>query len=229
MIGGSDRSDTQVTGMAAAEPQYDIIIVAQAEETAHGEETAVPAGAEGEHATSELQTSTGGHGGEEHGGAFPPFDSTTFASQLLWLALTFGVLYLMMSKLALPRIGEILEVRRDRIEGDLAEADRLRQKTDQAIEAYEAELADARQKAHAIAEEKRGEVKAELDKSRAEVEAELAEKMAAAEARIQQTKNDALKNVDDIAAETAAVLVSQIGSKVSEKDARAAVASVVKG
>jgi len=219
----------QVTGMAAADTQYDIIIVAQADNAAHGEETDVTVAPEGEHAEGEVHTSTGADGGAEHGGAFPPFDSTTFASQLLWLALTFGVLYLVMSKLALPRIGEILEVRRDRIEGDLAEADRLRQRTDQAIEAYEAELADARQKAHAIAEEKRGEVKAEQDKSRAEVEAELGEKMAAAEARIQQTKDDALKNVDDIAAETAAALVSQIGGKVSEKDARAAVNSVVKG
>jgi F-type H+-transporting ATPase subunit b len=215
--------------MAAAETQYDIIIVAQAEETAHGEETAVTAGTEGGSADGELHTSTEADGGEEHAVTFPPFDATTFASQLLWLALTFGVLYLMMSKLALPRIGEILEVRRDRIEGDLAEADRLRQKTDQAIEAYEAELADARQKAHAIAEERRGEVKAELEKSRAEVEAELGDRMAVAEARIQQTKDEALKNVDDIAAETAAALVSQIGGKVTAKEARAAVNSVVKG
>jgi F-type H+-transporting ATPase subunit b len=213
--------------MTAADTQYDIILVAQADNAASSGD-AVLATPAGDHAAGDLQTSTGAPAAHE-GTKFPPFDATTFASQLLWLALTFGLLYLMMSKLALPRIGEILEVRRDRIEGDLAEAERLRQKTDQAIEAYEAELADARQKAHAIAEEKRGEVKADLDKSRAEVEAGLAEKMAAAEARIQQTKNDALKNVDDIAVETAVALVSQIGAKVSEKDARAAVASVVKG
>jgi F-type H+-transporting ATPase subunit b len=72
-------------------------------------------------------------------------------------------------------------------------------------------------------------VKAELDQSRGKVEEELAEKMAAAEVRIQQTKSEALENVDDIAAETAMALVSQIGTKVSEKDARAAVDRVVKG
>jgi F-type H+-transporting ATPase subunit b len=187
----------------------------------------VPGTADGTDVTGELHETTGADGHETT--VFPPFDATTFGSQLLWLALTFGALYLLMSKLALPRIGEILEVRRDRIEGDLAEADRLRQKTDQAIESYETELAEARKKAHGIAEERRADVKAELDQSRGKVEEELAEKMAAAEVRIQQTKSEALENVDDIAAETAMALVSQIGTKVSEKDARAAVDSVVKG
>ena len=98
-----------------------------------------------------------------HHVVFPPFDATTFGSQLLWLAITFAALYLLMSRVALPRIGEILEVRRDRIEGDLAEADRLRQKTDQAIAAYEAALAEARQKAHGIAEDTRSELKREME------------------------------------------------------------------
>lgn len=164
-----------------------------------------------------------------HKEAFPPFDSTTFGSQILWLALMFGVLYLLMKRVALPRIGEILEVRRDRIEGDLAEADRLRQKTDQAISAYEAALAEARKKAHGIAEETRAGLKREMDTSRAKVESQLSERMATAEASIQATKADALTNVDDIAAQTAVAIVSAISGKVGIKDARDAVASVVKG
>lgn len=159
---------------------------------------------------------------------FPPFDSSTFPSQLLWLAITFGALYLLMSKLALPRIGEILEVRRDRIEGDLAEAERLRQQTDEAISAYETELAEARQKAHEIAEKTRGEIKADIDQKRSKVEADLSKKMAAAEARIQQTKSEALSHVDEIAADTAAVMVTRIAGKVTAKAARDAVAAVEK-
>ncbi len=160
---------------------------------------------------------------------FPPFDSTTFGPQLFWLALTFGILYLLMSRIALPRIGEILEVRRDRIEGDLAEAERLRQKTDQAIQTYESELADARAKSHGIADETRNKIKSEMSEKRREVEADLAKQVAAAEARIEKTKADALANVDQIAAETTVALVGKLSGKVSIKTARSAVSAIVKG
>ena len=147
----------------------------------------------------------------------------------MWLAITFGALYVIMARVALRRIGEILEVRQDRIESDLAEADRMRQRTDQAIEAYEKELAEARQKAHGIAEQTRSDNSAAADARRAEVEAELAKQMGAAESRIQATKADALKNVDSIAAETAAALVSQIGGTVTDKQAQSAVQKVLEG
>lgn len=166
---------------------------------------------------------------DAHAEAFPPFDPATFGSQLLWLAITFAALYLLMSRLALPRIGEILEVRRDRIEGDLAEADRLRQKTDQAIEAYESALANARQKAHGIAEETRAELKRETEKSRTEVETDLTSRVNAAEQSIQATKAEALKSVDEIAAQTAVSVVTALTGKVSIAEAREAVAEVVKG
>lgn len=197
-----------------------VIVVAQAE---HGE-TEVHA----TDAATETHAGTEAAGGE-HGGAFPPFDPTHFASQLLWLALTFGALYLLMSRMALPRIGEIIEVRRDRIESDLAEADRMRQRTDQAIAAYEAELAEARKKAHGIAEDTRAKLKAETDAIRQKVEAELSKKMAAAEASIQETKRAALANVDEIAADTAQAIVAQISGKATAKQAKDAVAKVVKG
>ena len=179
--------------------------------------------------TSHLTTSTEVLGEEEHSGAFPPFDPATFGSQILWLAITFAALYVLMSKVALPRIGEILEVRRDRIEGDLAEADRLRQKTDQAIADYEAALNEARKKAHGIAEATRDEIKGETEKSRAAVEADLQTRVNAAEASIRATKDEALKNVDEIAAQTAVSVVASVSSKVSIADARAAVKEVVKG
>src|SRR5713226_4107678 len=83
----------------------------------------------------------------EHGRGFPPFDAHSFASQLIWLALTFIALYLLMSRVALPRIGSILEERRRHIEADLAEAQRLKGDSDAAIAAYEKALADARGRA----------------------------------------------------------------------------------
>src|SRR5215468_11681227 len=88
--------------------------------------------------------------GSERGQGFPPFDAHTFPSQLLWLALTFIALYLLMSRVALPRVGSILEDRRKHIEGDLAEANRLKGESDAAIAAHEKALAEARGRAQAL-------------------------------------------------------------------------------
>jgi F-type H+-transporting ATPase subunit b len=79
------------------------------------------------------------------GGAFPPFDPSTFPSQLLWLAITFGLFYLFLKRVVLPRVGGILEVRRDRIAQDLDQAARMKSEADAAVAAYEQELAEARQ------------------------------------------------------------------------------------
>ena len=83
-------------------------------------------------------------GGEAHSAGFPPFDSSTFASQLLWLAISFGLFYWLLSTKVLPRISGILEARADRIARDLAEAQRLKAESDAAGAAYEAALAAAR-------------------------------------------------------------------------------------
>ena len=91
----------------------------------------------------------------EHGKGFPPFDSSTFASQLLWLVITFVALYLLMSRVALPRVGAIIENRQKRIAGDLAEAQGMKDQSDAAIAAYEKALAEARGRAQALANETR--------------------------------------------------------------------------
>ncbi len=87
----------------------------------------------------------------EHGGGFPPFESHTFASQLIWLALAFGLLYYLMDKIALPRIQAILHDRATRLSSDLDEAQRLKAEADAAGAAYEKSLSDAQAKAQAIA------------------------------------------------------------------------------
>src|ERR1700722_3162372 len=101
-----------------------------------------------------------------HAKVFPPFDKQTFPSQLLWLALTFAALYLLMSKIALPRIDSILERRRARIAGDRAEALRLKGLSDAAIAAYEKALADARGRAQALVNESRRRQAAEAEAGR---------------------------------------------------------------
>ena len=105
---------------------------------------------------------------------FPPLDPGTFAPQLFWLALTFGLLYLLLKRFALPRVGEVIEERRDRIERDLAQAEKLKAETEQALANYEQALGEARAKASAIAKDMRDKLTAEVDEERAKVDAEIA-------------------------------------------------------
>jgi F-type H+-transporting ATPase subunit b len=213
----------------------DIIIVAQADAVQNGvvapaEEHATDAAATHDaadaHATTETHASTEAHA---EGGHFPPFDPAGFGGQLLWLAITFGALYLLMSRVALPQIGSIIDTRRARIDGDLAEAERLRKETEKASAAYEAALAEARKNAQAIAEETRASIKADIDNRRADVEAGLNTRISEAEARIAATKAAAMANVDDIAAETAQAVVARIAGDATVEEARDAVAAVQKG
>lgn len=141
---------------------------------------------------------------------FPPFDSTTFASQLLWFAITFALLYYVMAKVALPRIAGILEDRRDRIASDLDLAESLKQDSEAALESYETELAEARARANAIAEGARDGAKQAAAAKRASVESNLAEKLAAAEERIGEIKSKALADVGEIATETTEALVATL-------------------
>lgn len=155
---------------------------------------------------------------------FPPFDQTTFASQILWLAITFGLFYYLMAKVALPRISSILEVRSDRIATDLDEANRLKEESDAALAAYEQELADAKARAHTIAQEARDKAKADLDAKRVKVEADLASKIADAESRIADIKKSAMGEVDTIAADTTEALIKElIGGKVTKAEVKSAV------
>ena len=149
------------------------------------------------------------HGG---GGNFPPFDPTFYGSQLLWLAITFGALYYILSKVALPRLAGILEERRDRIASDLDEAERLKRETDQAIEDYETALADARAKAQKIASETRDSLNAELADKRHAAEAALADKVAAAEQKIAGIRATAMGEIEGIARDAAAAIVEQVAS-----------------
>ena len=143
-------------------------------------------------------------------GAFPPFAVETFPSQLLWLAITFGVFYYLMSKVALPRISSILEMRKDRVAADLDEANRLDEEGKAAVAAYEQATAEARANGNAIAQKARAEAKSRSDAARERAEADLATHMAEAEARIAEVRTSAMAEVETIAADTAEALVEQL-------------------
>ena len=149
-------------------------------------------------------------GAVHEGGSFPPFDANNFAPQLIWLAITFGALYLLMSRIALPRVASILDKRQNTISGDLDEATRMRTQADEAGAAYEKTLADAKGRAQATAQQNRDKVTAESDARRKTLEAELNAKLDAAEQQIAATKAQAMSNVGAIAHEAADAIVRQI-------------------
>lgn len=182
-------------------------------------------------AEGQLHTETGvAHDDGHASGVFPPFDPSTYPSQLLWLVLTFGIFYMLMQKVIVPRIGGILENRHDRIAQDLDEASRLKAEADAAIETYEKELSAARAKAGQIATAARDSAKAKADADRAAVEAELAAKLDKAAAGIAEIKAKAFADVDEIAGETVSAIVEQlIGGKVTKADITAAVNAAAKG
>ncbi|RIK98694.1 MAG: F0F1 ATP synthase subunit B' [Proteobacteria bacterium] len=160
---------------------------------------------------------------EQHGGGtsahtsadggkppFPPFESHTFASQLVWLVISFVILYLIVARMALPRVGGIIAARQKAIADDLAAAQKLRDQSDAEMKAYETELAEARAKAQAISAETREKLNAQAESERRTLEDRLATKLAEAEKAIAATRDTAMGNVRGIATDSAAAIVQQL-------------------
>jgi F-type H+-transporting ATPase subunit b len=167
--------------------------------------------------------------GGAHKGPFPPFNAEHFASQLVWLAIVFVALYLLAGRVALPRIASILDARRERIAGDLAEAQRLKAESDEALAAYEKSLADARNRAQAVANQRREKQNAEADAARKALDQSLGAQLAEAEKSIAVTKSAAMENVRGIAVEAAGAIVERlVGSAPTGTAVEAAVADVLK-
>ena len=157
----------------------------------------------------------------------PQLDPDTFAPQLIWLAIIFVGLYIVMARVALPRIGNAIEHRRDRIANDLDQAQALKEATERAIATYEARMAEARARAHDMNQETRQKLKDEVEAERARVEADLAEKVAKAEKRIAKVKDGALVEMEKVAGDLAGDIVAKlIGAKVSGSQAARAVEQV---
>jgi F-type H+-transporting ATPase subunit b len=165
----------------------------------------------------------------EHGRKFPPFDAQSFASQLIWLALTFIALYLLMSRIALPRIGSILDERRRRVADDLAAAQRLKGLSDAAIAAHEKALSEARGRAQTLANETRAKASAAAEARRKEVDAKLNLHVAEAEKTIAATRSAAMTNVRGIAGEAASAIVERlIGTAPASQEIAQAVDTALK-
>jgi F-type H+-transporting ATPase subunit b len=161
---------------------------------------------------------------------FPPFNGETFASQLVWLAITFVALYLIVSKLALPRVGGIIEARQKAIADDLARAQGFKDASDKELATYEEELAAARARAQAIGSDTRDKLAAQAESERKVLEGKLNVRLADAEKTIDATRRTAMGNVRSIAGDAASAIVQRlIGATPDGKSVEAAVDQALKG
>ena len=162
--------------------------------------------------------------GQPEEGGLPQLNPEHYTSQIFWLAITFGLLFILLSRVVLPKIASGLQARKSRIEGDLNAAERSKRDASDALSDYESALAHARGKALAMADENRKRVVAEIEHLKSAADAKAQEAMSRAEARIAAERQRAEGNIRTAAAEAAASIVERLlGAPVSGDEALAAV------
>ncbi len=159
----------------------------------------------------------------------PQLDFSTFPNQIFWLVVALVVIYLILDRVALPRIASVLAERQGTITNDIAAAEELRAKAAEAEKAYEQALADARAEAQEIAAKTRAEIQGELDKAIEKADAEIAARAAESEKRITEIRDGADAAVVDVAKDTAAELIAALGGKGTAATVKSAVEKRTKG
>ncbi len=159
----------------------------------------------------------------------PQLDFSTFGNQIFWLVVTLVVIYLILSRVALPRIAGVLAERSGTISNDLAAAEELKANAVAAEEAYNQALSDARAEAAKIVASTKADMNAELDAAIAKADAEISQKTAESEKVISESRATALESVEEVAKSTAMALVSALGGKEDAKTIDAAVSNEMKG
>jgi F-type H+-transporting ATPase subunit b len=174
-----------------------------------------------------MATEATGEAGKAVG--MPQLDFSTWPNQIFWLLVTLVVIYLVLSRIALPRIGAVLADRKSTITNDLAAAEELKQKAVDAEKAYNEALANARAEAAKIVAQARAEIQKDLDAATARADAEIAAKAAESERTIAEIRDGAAAAVAEVARDVAAELVAALGQAADAKTVSAAVAARLKG
>ena len=184
-------------------------------------------------ATEAHDAAAGAHGaaGNDAGAAvgMPQLDFSTWPNQIFWLLVTLVAIYMILTRVALPRIGSVLAERRGTITNDLAAAEELKQKAVEAEAAYNEALANARAEAAKIVAAARAEIEADLEAATAKADAEIKEKTAVSEQRISEIKAGAMESVSEVARDTARELISALGGKADARSVTVAVNTRQKG
>ena len=165
----------------------------------------------------------------ESSGGMPQLDFSTFDNQIFWLVVALVAIYFILSRVARPRIGGVLSERQGTITADIAAAEDLKLKAEEAEKAYNQALVDARAEAAKIVAEARAEIQGELDEATAKADADIAAKAAESEKHIAEIRASALQSVTEVAQETAADLVAALGGAADETMVTGAVAERLKG
>ena len=152
-------------------------------------------------------------------GAFPPFETAGFASQLFWLALTFGFFYWFLKNKALPRLEGAIERREQNLATMNTDARRFREEADASEAAYTQELTEARQNAQRIAQEARDKANAETAEKRSAAEAGLDRRLKESEATIAASKKDAMSHVTGIAEDVTGAILAQVTGRTYDEAA----------
>lgn len=160
---------------------------------------------------------------EEAGGAFPPFDPWHWEAQAFWLVVTFVLLYVVLSRLILPRFASTIERRGTQIATDLDEAARLNEEAQEAQQALEIEMAKARSKARETAAEAQAKIEAKIASETSKADARIEAKLEEAEADIAALREQEMAQVEGIAVETVKAIAGRLGAKVDAADAERAV------
>lgn len=159
----------------------------------------------------------------------PQLCTDWMGNQVAWLVVSLIVIYLILSRIALPRIGAVLAERSGTITNDIAAAEELKQKAVEAEAAYEQALTDARVLATAIVAEAKAEIQADLDVELAKADKQIAAKASESEAAIAEIRDGAIKSVTEVAKDTAKELISALGGTADAKTINAAVSARLKG
>ncbi|MFA5582232.1 MAG: F0F1 ATP synthase subunit B' [Paracoccaceae bacterium] len=167
--------------------------------------------------------------GAESAAGMPQLDISTFPNQIFWLFVTLVVIYLILSRVALPRIGTVLSDRSAKITGDITAAEQLRLQAVAAEEAYNAALTEARSEAQAIVAATRAEIQAELDVAIAHADAEIAARAAESEKAIAEIRAGAMDAVREVSQDTAREIVAAFGGQADAAAVDAAVSARLKG
>lgn len=154
----------------------------------------------------------------------PQLDPTSFPPQLIWLAISFALLYFIMARTALPKVAQILEERETRIASDLEQAETLKTESEEALNAYEEALSSARQEAAQFLRDQHTKLLADLGQQRQAAEAELQATVTEAEARIAKAQAKAMKGISAVAVESCQAIVDKL---IGEKPTKTAVTKAI--
>lgn len=179
--------------------------------------------------TTETATDASHGAAEASSGGLPQLDFSTFPNQIFWLVVTLVVIFLVLTKVALPRIAAVLAERRGTITNDIVAAEELKARALEAEDAYNKALADARAAAAQIVADAKADIQADLDKATVKADAEISAKAAESEAAIAEIRAGALEAVKEVAKDTAKEIISALGGKADARSVTSAVNARMKG